>query len=60
MRGQDFASLDLSRGPLLKNNLEFLNECLDKVVAEQQKVGALSLWAHFLLLQDCKEGGALT
>lgn len=37
--GRDFARLDLSVGPLLEKNLEFLNDCLDDVVAEQQKVG---------------------
>ena len=36
--GRDFARLDLSVGPLLEKNLEFLNDCLDDVVAEQQKV----------------------
>ena len=36
---RDFARLDLSVGPLLEKNLEFLNDCLDDVVAEQQKVG---------------------
>ena len=37
---RDFARLDLSVGPLLEKNLEFLNDCLDDVVAEQQKVGS--------------------
>jgi len=36
--GRDFARLDLSVGPLLEKNLEFLNDCLDDVVSEQQKV----------------------
>ena len=40
--GRDFARLDLSVGPLLEKNLEFLNDCLDDVVAEQQKVYTLS------------------
>ena len=47
--GRDFARLDLSVGPLLEKNLEFLNDCLDDVVAEQQKVGPLSLRS-----QECK------
>ena len=41
--GRDFARLDLSVGPLLEKNLEFLNDCLDDVVAEQQKVCIPSL-----------------
>ena len=44
---RDFARLDLSVGPLLQKNLEFLNDCLDDVVAEQQKVG---------LLESCRPG----
>ena len=36
--GRDFARLDLSVGPLLEEKLEFLNDCLDDVVSEQQKV----------------------
>ena len=37
---RDFARLDLSVGPLLEKNLEFLNDCMDDIVAEQQKVCA--------------------
>lgn len=35
---RDSARLDLSVGPLLEKNLEFLNDCMDDIVAEQQKV----------------------
>ena len=40
---RDSARLDLSVGPLLEKNLEFLNDCMDDIVAEQQKVCAESI-----------------
>ena len=35
---KDFERLHLGVRPLLEKNLEFLNDCLDDIVAEQQKV----------------------
>ena len=35
---KDFERLQLGVRPLLEKNLEFLNDCLDDIVAEQQKV----------------------
>ena len=35
----EFDKLSLGAGPLLEKNLDFMNECLDDVVQEQQKVG---------------------
>jgi translation initiation factor 3 subunit H len=34
----DFDRLNLHVAPALEKNLEFLNECLDDIVVEQQKV----------------------
>jgi translation initiation factor 3 subunit H len=33
----DHERLDLGVGPLVEKNLEFLNDCLDDIVQEQQK-----------------------
>lgn len=35
---RDFERLNMGVGPLLEKNLEFLNDCMDDIVAEQQKV----------------------
>ena len=60
---RDFARLDLSVGPLLEKNLEFLNDCLDDVVAEQQKVGSgemliqpLPAWRLFFFTAEPPQG----
>ena len=34
----DHERLDLAVAPLVEKNLEFLNDCLDDIVQEQQKV----------------------
>ena len=39
---RDFARLNLGVAPLLEKNLEFLNDCLDDIVSEQQKARAPS------------------
>ena len=36
----DHERLDLAVAPLVEKNLEFLNDCLDDIVQEQQKVSA--------------------
>lgn len=36
----DHERLDLAVAPLVEKNLEFLNDCLDDIVQEQQKVVA--------------------
>ena len=40
---KDFERLHLGVRPLLEKNLEFLNDCLDDIVAEQQKVRPASI-----------------
>ena len=44
----DHERLDLAVAPLVEKNLEFLNDCLDDIVQEQQKVGVASS-PHVLL-----------
>ena len=59
---RDFARLNLGVAPLLEKNLEFLNDCLDDIVSEQQKARLLSCMQLVTLLRSvlascCLRGG---
>jgi hypothetical protein len=53
---RDAARLNLAVAPLLEKNLEFLNDCLDDIVAEQQKARARHACMHACSLMGCWGG----